>query len=126
MSDIQTSHWINKSEQEVTSNLGSFKKKEKIDTGYRLSFDYSTYRIPNNKISTNYNNYTNTRSFDNKGNLLLQGKEVRPTISTQNFNSQLEVINLKYLEFYFDQKGKVSYVVASGYPDSIRYELRKK
>ncbi len=39
MSDIQTSHWINKSEQEVTSNLGSFKKKEKIDTGYRLSFD---------------------------------------------------------------------------------------
>jgi hypothetical protein len=35
-------------------------------------------------------------------------------------------MNLKYLEFYFDKNGKVTYVIASGYPDSIRYELRKK
>jgi hypothetical protein len=44
----------------------------------------------------------------------------------QNYNNQLEVVNLKYLEFYFDKNRKVSYVLASGYPDSIRYELRKK
>ena len=49
-----------------------------------------------------------------------------PNKTVQNYNTQLEVINLKYLEFYFDYNGKVLYVIASGYPDSIRYELRKK
>ena len=58
--------------------------------------------------------------------MLLQRTDAMPNKTVQNYNTQLEVINLKYLEFYFDYNGKVLYVIASGYPDSIRYELRKK
>ena len=53
-------------------------------------------------------------------------KKYYNTQNIQNYNNQLEVVNLKYLEFYFDKNGKVSYVLTSGYPDSIRYESRKK
>ncbi len=56
----------------------------------------------------------------------MQRTDAMPNNNMQNYNTQLEVINLKYLEFYFDKNGKVSYVLTSGYPDSIRYELRKK
>lgn len=126
MSEIQTNNWVSKSEQEVTSKFGAYKRKEKIETGYKISFDYSSYRIPNNKINTNNYSRSNDRVVDNKGNLLANHTDIMPNSNAQNYNSQLEVVNLKYLEFYFDKNEKVSYVVASGYPDSIRYELRKK
>jgi hypothetical protein len=56
----------------------------------------------------------------------VQRTDAVPNKIVQNYNSQLEVVNLKYLEFYLDINDKVRYVIASGYPDSIRYELRKK
>jgi GH15 family glucan-1,4-alpha-glucosidase len=126
MSEIQTNNWLNKSEQDVISSLGNYKRKEKIDSGYKISFDYSSYRVPNNKIYTKSYNISNTNIVDKKGNLLVQRTDAMPNNNMQNYNTQLEVINLKYLEFYFDKNRKVSYVLASGYPDSIRYELRKK
>jgi hypothetical protein len=126
MSEIQTNNWLNKSEQDVISNLGNYKRKEKIDSGYKISFDYSSYRVPNNKIYTKSYNISNTNIVDKKGNLLVQRTDATPNNNMQNYNNQLEVVNLKYLEFYFDKNRKVSYVLASGYPDSIRYELRKK
>jgi hypothetical protein len=126
MSEIQTNNWLNKSEQDVISSLGNYKRKEKIDSGYKISFDYSSYRVPNNKIYTKSYNISNTNIVDKKGNLLVQRTEAMPNNNMQNYNNQLEVVNLKYLEFYFDKNRKVSYVLASGYPDSIRYELRKK
>ena len=126
MSKIQTNNWLNKSEQDVISSLGNYKRKEKIDSGYKISFDYSSYRVPNNKIYTKSYNISNTNIVDKKGNLLVQRTDAMPNNNMQNYNNQLEVVNLKYLEFYFDKNRKVSYVLASGYPDSIRYELRKK
>jgi len=126
MSEIQTNNWLNKSEQDVISSLGNYKRKEKIDSGYKISFDYSSYRVPNNKIYTKSYNISNTNIVDKKGNLLVQRTEAMQNNNMQNYNNQLEVVNLKYLEFYFDKNRKVSYVLASGYPDSIRYELRKK
>jgi hypothetical protein len=126
MSEIQTNNWLNKSEQGVISSLGNYKRKEKIDSGYKISFDYSSYRVPNNKIYTKSYNISNTNIVDKKGNLLVQRTDAMPNNNMQNYNNQLEVVNLKYLEFYFDKNRKVSYVLASGYPDSIRYELRKK
>ena len=126
MSEIQTNNWINKSEQEVVSRFGNYKRKEKIESGYKISFDYSSYRIPNNKIYPNNYNISNNNIVDNKGNLLVQRTDAVPNKIVQNYNSQLEVVNLKYLEFYLDINDKVRYVIASGYPDSIRYELRKK
>jgi GH15 family glucan-1,4-alpha-glucosidase len=126
MSEMQTNNWLNKSEQDVISSLGNYKRKEKIDSGYKISFDYSSYRVPNNKIYTKSYNISNTNIVDKKGNLLVQRTDAMPNNNMQNYNNQLEVVNLKYLEFYFDKNRKVSYVLASGYPDSIRYELRKK
>ena len=126
MSEIQTNNGLNKSEQDVISSLGNYKRKEKIDSGYKISFDYSSYRVPNNKIYTKSYNISNTNIVDKKGNLLVQRTDAMPNNNMQNYNNQLEVVNLKYLEFYFDKNRKVSYVLASGYPDSIRYELRKK
>ena len=126
MSTIQTNNWNNKSEQDVISSFGNYKRKEKIDSGYKISFDYSSYRVPSNKIYTKSYNISNTNIVDKKGNLLVQRTDAMPNNNMQNYNTQLEVINLKYLEFYFDKNGKVSYVLTSGYPDSIRYELRKK
>ena len=126
MSEIQTNNWLNKSEQDVISSLGNYKRKEKIDSGYKISFDYSSYRVPNNKIYTKSYNISNTNIVDKKGNLLVQRTDAMPNNNMQNYNNQLEVVNLKYLEFYFDKNRKVFYVLASGYPDSIRYELRKK
>jgi hypothetical protein len=106
--------------------LGNYKRKEKIDSGYKISFDYSSYRVPNNKIYTKSYNISNINIVDKKGNLLVQRTDAMTNNNMQNYNNQLEVVNLKYLEFYFDKNRKVSYVLASGYPDSIRYELRKK
>jgi hypothetical protein len=126
MSEMQTNNWLNKSEQDVISSLGNYKRKEKIDSGYKISFDYSSYRVPDNKIYTKSYNISNTNIVDKKGNLLVQRTDAMPNNNMQNYNNQLEVVNLKYLEFYFDKNRKVSYVLASGYPDSIRYELRKK
>lgn len=101
-------------------------KEKKIDSGYKISFDYSSYRVPSNKIYTKSYSISNINIVDKKGNLLVQRTDAMPNNNMQNYNTQLEVINLKYLEFYFDKNGKVSYVLTSGYPDSIRYELRKK
>ena len=126
MSTIQTNNWNNKSEQDVISSFGNYKRKEKIDSGYKISFDYSSYRVPTNKIYTKSYSISNINIVDKKGNLLVQRTDAMPNNNMQNYNTQLEVINLKYLEFYFDKNGKVSYVLTSGYPDSIRYELRKK
>lgn len=126
MSTIQTNNWYNKSEQEVISSFGNYKRKEKTDSGYKIMFDYSSYRVPNNKIYTKSYNISNSNIVDKRGNLLVQRTDAIPNNTIQSNNTQLEVINLKYLEFYFNKNGKVSYVISSGYPDSVRYELRKK
>ena len=39
--------------------------------------------------------------------------------------NKFEIIKERVLKFYFDNNKKVMYVDAIGYPDSVRYELRK-
>jgi phosphoribosylaminoimidazole-succinocarboxamide synthase len=40
--------------------------------------------------------------------------------------NKFEIIREKAMKFYFDKNKNVIYVDAIGYPDSVRYELRKK
>lgn len=123
MSEIQTINWLNKSEDEVTTKLGKFKRKEVLESGYKLLFDFSTYRVPNN---TNYRPIAPSYNVvDNQGRRI--GTQTNTnTVTTSYANPLLETVNQKILEFYFDNNKKVSYVFALGYPDSIRYELRRK
>jgi len=129
MSQIQTNNWMNKTEQEVVSKLGPYKRKENIESGYKLFFDYSTYTIP--KTIAAVNNYSiqaaNAAPVDKQGRLQQPRTEFTSSSSRSSALNQLqEVVNLKTLEFYFDKNKKASYVFASGYPDSVHYELRKK
>lgn len=129
MSQIQTNNWMNKTEQEVVSKLGAYKRKETTAAGYTLFFDFSTYVIPRKILATN--NYSlqvsNNSPVDKQGRLQQPRTEFASSAAKTSAVNQLqEVANLKTLEFYFDKNNKVSYVFASGYPDSVRYELRKK
>ncbi len=129
MSQIQTNNWMNKTEQEVITKLGPYKRKETTESGYKLFFDYSTFTLPKKLAAVN--NYSiqlaNATPVDKQGRLQQQRTEFTSSASRSSALNQLqEVANLKTLEFYFDQNKKVSYVFASGYPDSVRYELRKK
>ena len=123
MSEIQTKNWLNKSEDEVTTKLGKFKRKEVLESGYKLLFDFSTYRVPKN---SNYRpSAPSYNVVDNQGRRI--GTQTNTnTVTTSYANPLLETVNQKILEFYFDNNKKVSYVFALGYPDSIRYELRRK
>ena len=129
MSEIQTKAWINKTEEEVVSKLGPFKTMVKLDTGYKLFFDYSTYRIPT--YNSSLNNYRpsvqNQNIVDNKGKLIAANTSFNNhTPLTTSFNPAKEVVDFRTLEFFFNKNSSVIYVFANGYQDSIRYELRKK
>jgi len=123
MSEIQTKNWLNKSEDEVTTKLGQSKRKEVLESGYKLLFDFSTYRVPYN---SNYRpSAPSYNVVDNQGRRV--GTQTNTnTVTTSYANPLLETVSQKILEFYFDNNKKVSYVFALGYPDSIRYELRRK
>jgi len=123
MSEIQTKNWLNKSEEEVISKLGKSKRKEVLESGYKLLFDFSTYRVPYN---SNYRSSAPSYNVvDNQGRRI--GTQTNTnTVTTSYANPLLETVSQKILEFYFDNNKKVSYVFALGYPDSIRYELRRK
>jgi hypothetical protein len=129
MSEMQTKAWINKTEEEVVSKLGSFKTKEKLETGYKIFFDYSTYRMPTYNASLNNYRPTaqNQNIVDNKEKLIAANSSFNNnTPRASSFNSVKELVDFRTLEFFFDKKSAVIYVFANGYPDSIRYELRKK
>jgi len=46
MSQLHTMNWQNKTEAEVISKFGQYKRKESLSQGYKIIFDYSTYIIP--------------------------------------------------------------------------------
>jgi len=129
-SQIQTDHWFNQSEASVIARLGQYKTKKIIDSGYMLLFDYSTYRrTPSNNA---YNGASIQASMNNRGGGVNNRQIIAPTnyVTTSAkpvlYNNQFELVNQRMLEFYFDKNKNVMYVNAFGYPDSIRYELRKK
>jgi hypothetical protein len=126
MSKIQTDNWIDKSEAVVISKLGPYKTKSLNETGYILTFDYSSYnRSPQNKPAPT--NYQPNMSVNNNNRQIIQPTTYVTTSAKPALdNNQFEVIKERVLKFYFDKNKNVIYVDAIGYPDSIRYELRRK
>ena len=128
MSDIQTKNWVGKYEDEVIMNLGPFKNKTNLENGYKLFFDYSTYRVPIN-IASSYSytaNVPNNNMVNNKGKLVSASSSFAAAPIRTTANTLLEIVKERTLYFFFDKDKKVNYVDARGYPDSIRYELRKQ
>ena len=125
MSQIQTANWLDKPEDYVITKLGPYKTKTLNETGYILSFDYSTYNRSLKKNQTNDNYEVNVGPGNN-------GQIIPPTTYVNTWAkpgldvNQYEIIKEKVMKFYFNKNKNVIYVDAIGYPDSVRYELRKK
>ncbi len=127
MSKIQTENWIDKSESNVISKLGPYKTKTLNETGYILLFDYSSYNHTPQKAqpATNYEPKMNASVGRNRQ--LIQPTTYVTTSAKPGLDvNQFEIIREKAMKFYFDKNKNVIYVDAIGYPDSVRYELRKK
>jgi hypothetical protein len=126
MSEIQTKSWMGKSESDIVNQLGNYKQRDIIDRGFKLIYDYSTYRMPvkPNGVTVGI---SNNQILDNRGNLMVSRMDARSNNMTTNYrNQQLEAVKVKVLEFYLDKDKKVEFVNALGYPDSIHFELRRK
>jgi hypothetical protein len=124
MSKLQTDNWLNKSEPEVITKLGSYKNKTLNETGYMLLFDYSAYsRTP---IYIPAVNDIRPPVTNNNRQIIEPTQYVTTSARPALDNNRFNVINEKVLEFYFDKNKKVIYVNALGYPDSVRLELRHK
>ena len=131
MSEIQTGRWTNQPEEQVIAKLGAFKHRENNEMGYMLLFDYSTYFIPKKLPYTpNFqaNVAANGNSQVDKNGMLRIPPTTYVTTSAKpaSADNLKEYKNQKLLEFYFDKNKKVIYVNAVGYPDSVRYESRRK
>ncbi len=127
MSKIQTENWIDKPEAIVISRLGPYKTKTLNETGYVLLFDYSSYNhTPQKKPApTNYQHNVNASVGNNRQ--IIQPTTYVTTSAKPGLDvNQFEIIREKAMKFYFDKNKNVIYVDAIGYPDSVRYELRKK
>ena len=127
MSKIQTENWMDKPEAMVISKLGPYKTKTLNETGYVLLFDYSSYNhTPQKKPApTNYQHNVNASVGNNRQ--IIQPTTYVTTSAKPGLDvNQFEIIREKAMKFYFDKNKNVIYVDAIGYPDSVRYELRKK
>ena len=127
MSKIQTDNWVDKPEALVISKLGPYKTKTLNETGYILIFDYSSYNHTPQKIKapTNYQHNVNASVGNNRQ--IIQPTTYVTTSAKPGLDvNKFEIIREKAMKFYFDKNKNVIYVDAIGYPDSVRYELRKK
>jgi hypothetical protein len=127
MSKIQTENWMDKPEAMVITKLGPYKTKTLNETGYVLLFDYSSYNhTPQKKPApTNYQHNVNASVGNNRQ--IIQPTTYVTTSAKPGLDvNQFEIIREKAMKFYFDKNKNVIYVEAIGYPDSVRYELRKK
>ena len=127
MSTIQTENWMDKSESNVISKLGPYKTKTLNQTGYVLLFDYSSYNHTPQKAQppTNYEPNVNANVRNNR-QIIQSTTYVTFSAKPRLDVNQFEIIREKAMKFYFDKNKNVIYVDAIGYPDSVRYELRKK
>lgn len=126
MSKIQTDNWMDKPEALVISKLGPYKSKTNNETGYVLIFDYSSYNHTPQKLQAPTNNYQPNMSVGNNRQIIQPTTYVTSSAKPRLDVNQFEIIKEKAMKFYFDKNKNVIYVDAIGYPDSVRYELRKK
>jgi hypothetical protein len=127
MSKIQTENWMDKPEAMVISKLGPYKTKTLNETGYILLFDYSSYNHTPQKAQPPTNYQPNMNASVGRNRQIIQPttyvtSSAKPGLDVNKF----EIIREKAMKFYFDKNKNVIYVDAIGYPDSVRYELRKK
>ena len=125
MSTLQTENWMDKPEAMVISKLGPYKTKTLNETGYILSFDYSSYNHTPQKAQTPRNYQPNVNAGNNR-QIIQPTTYVTSSAKPRLDVNQFEIIKEKAMKFYFDKNKNVIYVDAIGYPDSVRYELRKK
>jgi len=127
MSKIQTENWMDKPEAMVISKLGPYKTKTLNETGYILLFDYSSYNHTPQKAQPPTNYQPNMNASVGRNRQIIEPttyvtSSAKPGLDVNKF----EIIREKAMKFYFDKNKNVIYVDAIGYPDSVRYELRKK
>jgi len=125
MSTLQTDIWIDKSEALVISKLGPYKTKTLNETGYILSFDYSSYNHTPQKAQAPTKYQPNVNVGNNR-QIIQPTTYVTSSAKPRLDVNQFEIVKEKAMKFYFDKNKNVIYVDAIGYPDSVRYELRKK
>jgi outer membrane protein assembly factor BamE (lipoprotein component of BamABCDE complex) len=126
MSKIQTDNWMDKPEALVISKLGPYKAKTLNETGYVLLFDYSSYNYTPQKKQAPANYQPNVNEVNNYMQIIQPTTYVTTSAKPRLDVNQFEIIKEKAMKFYFDKNKNVIYVDAIGYPDSVRYELRKK
>jgi hypothetical protein len=127
MSKIQTDNWVDKPESLVISKLGPYKTKTLNENGYTLIFDYSSYNHAPQKIQAPTNYQHNVNVNVNNSRQIIQPTTYVTTSAKPGLDvNKFEIIKEKAMKFYFDKNKNVIYVDAIGYPDSVRYELRKK
>jgi outer membrane protein assembly factor BamE (lipoprotein component of BamABCDE complex) len=127
MSKIQTDNWVDKPEAMVISKLGPYKTKALNETGYILIFDYSSYNHTPQKKPAPKNYQHNVNASVGNNRQIIQPTTYVTTSAKPGLDvNQFEIIKEKAMKFYFDKNKNVIYVDAIGYPDSVRYELRKK
>jgi outer membrane protein assembly factor BamE (lipoprotein component of BamABCDE complex) len=127
MSKIQTNNWVDKPEAMVISKLGPYKTKALNETGYILIFDYSSYNHTPQKKPAPKNYQHNVNASVGNNRQIIQPTTYVTTSAKPGLDvNQFEIIKEKAMKFYFDKNKNVIYVDAIGYPDSVRYELRKK
>jgi hypothetical protein len=127
MSKIQTENWMDKPEAMVITKLGPYKTKTLNETGYVLLFDYSSYNHSPQKKPAPKNYQHNVNASVGNNRQIIQPTTYVTTSAKPGLDvNQFEIIREKAMKFYFDKNKNVIYVDAIGYPDSVRYELRKK
>ncbi len=126
MSQIQTLNWMDKSEDFVRTKLGPYKAKTMNEKGYVLLFDFSTYNRTSKKNNTTDSDYQVNMDFSQNRGIFPPTTYVTTSAKPALDVNQFEIIKERVLKFYFDNNKKVMYVDAIGYPDSVRYEPRKK
>ena len=127
MSTLQTENWMDKPEAMVITKLGPYKTKTLNETGYVLLFDYSSYNHTPQKAQPPSNYQPNMNASVGRNGQLIQPTTYVTTSAKPRLDvNQFEIIKEKAMKFYFDKNKNVIYVDAIGYPDSVRYELRKK
>ena len=127
MSNIQTENWMDKPESNVISKLGPYKTKTLNEMGYVLLFDYSSYNHTPQKAQPPTKYQPNMNASVGRNRQLIQPTNYVTTSAKPGLDvNKFEIIREKAMKFYFDKNKNVIYVDAIGYPDSVRYELRKK
>jgi hypothetical protein len=123
MSEVQTAKWKGTAEPRVLESLGEYRKKKSQTEGYSLLFDYSTTTVGKLMTRTVSAQPLQVTQRDAKGNPVLTNRTpASPGLPATSYTTSQYT---RFMEFFFDNTGHVTFVHAEGYPDSVTYVRRK-